>query len=357
MADHAHRNGRGGRGRKRALFAAKLTVSVSLLVFVLSRADIGAVWNEIRSSRVSFLLLALLTPFGGYYFTSLRWKGLLRVAGVRVSQWPLFRASILAIFFNQLLPSTIGGDIARMYEAWRAGAPKAIAVSSLLIDRVIGIFALALLAVGAVPFVRAEFERPELVFGLVGVIAFGVTGVLAMVFAPVPAVLRLFRAIYGMLPGAASKIFRKLDTACEGYRGNVPAFALALLFSFAIQLNVVLMHWLIAVALDIPVGYDQLMFVVPIALIVMLAPISINGIGLREGIFAVLLAAYGVAQAEAVALALLSYAVFLVHGMLGGVVFALRGVRLKQIEAVTETPSGPPPPSEVPAPTPDPTAG
>ena len=325
--------------KKQGLLAIKIIVSVGLLSFVLSQANIGEVWQVIRTSRVEFLLLALLTPFGGYYFTSLRWKGLLAVAGVRVSQWPLFRASIYAIFFNQLLPSTIGGDIARMYEAWRAGAPKAIAVSSLLIDRVIGIFALALLAVGSIPFVHAEFEHPELVFGLVGFVALAVTAVMAMVFAPVPAILNLFRAIYSRLPGPLGKIPKKLDAACEGYRGNIPAFVKALIYSFILQFNVVLLHWLIALALGLDLGYTQLMFIVPIALIVMLVPISINGIGLREGIFTVLLAAYGIGSAEAVALALLSYGIFLVHGVMGGVFFAIRGAKLKQFKAVAELPA------------------
>lgn len=340
--------------KRRALLFLKLLISGGLLAFVLAKANTGEVVDVIRSADPLFLFLALLTPFGGYYFTSLRWKGLLAVAGVRLPQWPLFRASMMAIFFNQLMPSTIGGDLARMYEAWRAGAPKAIAVSSLLLDRVIGIFALAVLGFAAIPFVEADFEQPLVVFGFVAAVAVGVSGVMAMVFAPVPAILTLFRWLYEKLPGPGAKILRKLDAACEGYRGNLPAFVRAAACSFAIQANVVLMHWLIAKALGIEIGFEQLMFVVPIALIVMLAPISINGIGIREGIFTVLLAAYGVGNAEAVALALVSYGLFLVHAVQGGLVFAARGIRLKQLRSVKSdvlphpgessdtTPEGPP---------------
>lgn len=324
--------------KRRAVLGLKITVSAGLLYVVLSTANTGDVLRVIRDADLLFLLLALLTPFGGYYFTSLRWKGLLAAAGVRIGQWPLFRASMFAIFFNQLMPSTIGGDLARMYEAWRAGAPKAVAVSSLLLDRVIGIFALAVLGFAAIPFVEAEFQQPLVVYGFVTLITVGVAGVMAMVFAPVPAVLRVFRWMYQRLPAPIAKVPRKLDSACEGYRGNLPVFLRAFACSLAIQFNVILMHWLIARSLGIEIGFDQLMFVVPIALIVMLAPISINGIGIREGIFTVLLAAYGVASAEAVALALVSYGLFLVHAVQGGILFASRGIRLKQLQRIGDEP-------------------
>jgi hypothetical protein len=97
--------------------------------------------------------------------------------------------------------------------------------------------------------------------------------------------------------------------------------------------NVVLMHWLIGRALGLGLPVSVYFFVIPLATVVMLVPISINGIGIREGIFALLLGGYGVAQADAVALSLLAFATFFTHGVLGGLVFAFTRAKPAELSA------------------------
>ncbi|MEM1072127.1 MAG: lysylphosphatidylglycerol synthase transmembrane domain-containing protein [Planctomycetota bacterium] len=312
---------------KRALLGLKILVSAGLLTWVLSRSDLAVLWEEMRTADPLLMFFAALTPFVGYGITSTRWRGLLRVAGVRVGAWALYRASLIAVFFNQFLPSTIGGDVARMYEAWKAGAPKPVAVSSLLVDRAIGTYALTLLASASLPFILREHELPPLLAVVVVALTLAVTGAMAMVFLPFPWVLGLFRAVYAKLPGPFASIAGKLDRAFEGYRGNIGAFVRALGWSLLLQLNVVLLHWLVAAAIGVDIGFSPFLFLVPVALIVMLIPVSINGIGIRESIFATLFLLYGVEKTQAVAIALLVFSVFLLHGVFGGIAFAIRGPR------------------------------
>ncbi|MEM8758172.1 MAG: lysylphosphatidylglycerol synthase transmembrane domain-containing protein [Planctomycetota bacterium] len=328
----------------RVIFAVKLTVSIALLVYMLIRADAGAVWSKITGADTLPLFLACLTPFVGYWLISLRWKRLLTAARVRVRQRPLYRASMIAMFYNQLLPSTVGGDVARGIEAHRAGVPKATALSSLVVDRIIGIVALAVLAAITLPLVDDYPGRPMLLYVVVWGAALMMLAAIATIFSPHESMLSVGRAVYRRLPRPFARAAKKIDDSVDGYRGRPGVFAAAFVSSVVLQLNVVLMHWLIASALAIEINFVTLVLVVPLALIVMLAPVTINGIGIREGIFTVLLAAYGVSETQAVAMALLVYAVFLLHGILGGMV-VLGGTIHRRNRAAADGPAARPEPA------------
>jgi hypothetical protein len=319
--------------KKLALLVGKVGLSLGLLAWVLSRADLAGLWRTISGAEPGLLVLALLTPLVGYSLTSYRWRGLLAVVGSSVAWWPLWRASLLAVYFNQFMPSTIGGDAARVYEAWRAGASRSAALSSIVVDRVVGTFALVLLAVASLPLVEAEVDKPWAMYAAVGGTALGVTGLMLALFLPARRVIGLFHRLCGVLPGPLGRLGIKLERAFAPFRGRWDVLPGALGLSLLLQGNVVLMHWLIGSALGFPVPFVQYAFVVPVAFVVMLLPISINGIGVREAIFAVLLGAYGIDETRAVAFSLLSYGVFLVHAAAGGVVFAARGGRVEAVQA------------------------
>ena len=95
-------------------------------------------------------------------------------------------------------------------------------------------------------------------------------------------------------------------------------------FSVVLQLNVVAFYWLIARGLGLDISFGQMLAAAPIAVFVMLVPITINGIGLREGIWIVLLGAYGFQDADAVALSWIELGLFVLFGLMGGLVYAAR---------------------------------
>ncbi len=308
--------------KQRLLFAAKAGASLAILGVVLHQADLGSVSARMLQADPVFLGLALLTPFAGYAITSIRWQGLLHAAGAVVPFGRLYRACLTAVFFNQLLPSTIGGDVARVYAAWRSGAPRSVALSSLLVDRVVGVLAQVLIAAAMIPFLSSS-TLPDAVYFIVGGLALAVGTLVLAVFVPSSRPASVVLGVIDRVPGPFSKIARKLEAGFAPYRGRWGVLARALLISFGMMANVVLMHWLIGRALSLDLSLLVYLFVVPVATIVMLVPISINGIGLREAIFALLLGAYGIEKADAVALSLLAFGTFLAHGILGGLLFAL----------------------------------
>jgi len=264
--------------KKLGLLAIKIAISLGLLSYLISKTDVSSIINAIRHADFRFIGLALLMPFAGYFITSKRWQGLLRVQGVEIRQGVLMRSCMVAMFFNQIMPSTIGGDVIRVYDSSKAGAGRKAALSAILVDRVMGLFALALFAVGSLLLVRQDVAHAGMIPLVVVLVAGGLACTVAMVFSPVPAVLHAVRWCYSKAPGPIGRFLSKLDLAFESYRGQFDVFLRALALSLALQINVVLLHYLIGRALGLSPSFAQYFYVVPIALFVMLIPISINGI-------------------------------------------------------------------------------
>lgn len=323
--------------KKISLLAVKILVSFGLLFYLLSNVELADIRSNLSNADPLFLAFALLTPYVGFFVTSLRWKGLLAEQGVHARQSVLFRSCMTAVFFNQLLPSTIGGDVVRIYDSWKAGASRAVAVSTIFIDRILGLTALAVFAVAGLALMNSHLDELRLLpLAVVGV-AFCLMGSVLMVFSPVKALLELARKVYRASPGPISKFFGKLDDAVDVYRGKHLVLVRAMALSLVLQLNVILMHYLLGRAIGITPTFYDYFYVVPIALFVMLIPLTINGIGLREGMFVYMLAGLGVAKDDAITLSLLAFAVFLVHGVMGGVVLAMRGLSLSAIQKSAST--------------------
>jgi len=307
---------------KRALvLPLKLAVSAGLIYVILRGVALEAVWRALGRADPWLLALAFAMFFLGYGITAWRWRILLAAQGVQAPLGYLVRSFMVAIFFNNFLPSTIGGDAVRVYDSWRAGGGKARAVAVVFTDRLFGMSALLLLAA------LALWWAPPAVAGLAGL-----RGFLALALLGVGGLLVAFFRGLGLPwlerwrrhPGPAGRVLDRLAEAVAAFRGRRDVVAKALGLSLLLQANVILHYLLIGWALHLPVPWPAYFLIVPIAILTMMLPVSINGIGVREGVFVFLLGLYGVARPEALALAWIAFGFVLAQGVLGGVVYALR---------------------------------
>lgn len=314
----------GCKKRRTLLFTIKAFVSACLIIWIMSRADLSKVFASLSSADPKFVLAACGLQFLGGLITATRWRGLLRAQAVRLPLPLLYKSCLVANFVRQFLPSTIGGDAVRVYDSWKGGATKAVAVTALTYDRLTGLLTLVLMAVVALSFEGPLTRRhPALhrwmAVGLVALLAATMVAV-----TPWPNPTTIARRIFAVLPAAIRPVVEKiLDTAMV-YRGQFRTLGRALALSVLMQVNVVTFYFLIALALGFGIPYHGFYAIVPIAIFVMLLPVAVNGIGIREGVFVLLLGAYGIDNAQAIAFAWLEYGVFLFCGLAGGVIYALR---------------------------------
>ena len=302
----------------------KISLSIALILWITQGVALDSVFAVITESSASLLILAFSLFFVGYMIAAFRWRTLIRVQDGDAPIFFLVRSFMVALFFNNFLPSTVGGDVVRMYDSWRLGNTKSDAVTVVLVDRFLGVivlFCFALLALvfdetvaSEVPFITAWVAA-----GLAGM---GIATWLVLKI-PVSITQRLSSAKSGVMARIGG-ILEKVHRSFQAYRQARSAVLRALGLSVLLQVNVVVHFILVARAVGIDVPAESMFLIIPVAVFIMMVPISINAIGVREAVFVFLLSLYGVQSVEALAFAWIAYSFTLLQGVLGGLVFALR---------------------------------
>lgn len=311
--------------KKYLIFFVRCLVSISLIWYLLSRVEFSAVFASIKSADPLWLVLSFITLGIGKILTSVRWQLLLNAQGVSIRLISLIASVYIGQFFNSFLPTTVGGDAIRAYDTAVQSKQTTKSVISVFADRLIGVFALALLSV--VALLVGYFSGQEVSFYFLPVllvflfVSFGVVLVFNVRLAS--AADRLLN--YLRLPKAARSLQEAFDSL-QILKARPRVLFYAFLLSLLLQVNVILFYYFIGVSLDLGVSLLYFSIIVPVVLVVLLLPFSINGIGIREGIFVYLLTQLGVEPQDAIALSLISFGLMLTQGIIGGIIFAIRGV-------------------------------
>src|SRR5919197_4177250 len=134
--------------RHHALLALKISVSLVLLAVLFSRIDVGRLWTTARNASPLWLGAALALYLVNVIASIWRWHLLLRAQHVAIGRRSLLETFLIACFFNNFLPSNIGGDVIRIRDTARPANSKTLAATVVLTDRVLGLMALVFVAAG-----------------------------------------------------------------------------------------------------------------------------------------------------------------------------------------------------------------
>jgi len=301
----------------------RIAVSAGLLLWLISTVDYNEVLVSIRKIHLWFLALAFLSHFLGYYLSALRWRSLMNAHGMQPTLGYLFQSYVISSFFNNLLPSTVGGDVSRTYDCWRLSQSKSNAIVIVVVDRLLGL--LALLLIAAV----ASFYYPNVTnLGYVNSIVLGgsVTLGLALsaLFSPLPVIGSIERRILSTLSSRASLITEPFLSAFKIFNNRGSLAGYCLVVSLLLQINVIVHYYFVGRSLGLSIPLHAYFVIIPLAIATMMIPLSINGIGIRENIFVLLLGGLGVTKEEALVFAWLAYLTVLLQGVIGGITYISR---------------------------------
>jgi uncharacterized protein (TIRG00374 family) len=318
-------------------FIVKALVSIALIWYLLSITEFSAVIASLTSASPLWLVFAFITLIIGKIITSYRWQVLLKAQDINIPLRFLIGSVFVGQFFNSFLPTTIGGDAMRAYDTATLSKDSTKSVVSVFADRIIGVFALVVLAVLALVVGFASGQDVSFyVIPVLLVFSLCLIGVLLIFNARLYKIMdRLMRLV------RLEKVAVKLGEAYDSFNllRNVPRVLLiAFICSLLLQINVILFYYFIGVSLNLGVSILYFTIIVPVALVVLLVPFSINGIGIREGIFVYLLTGLGVENKDAIALSWISFGLMLTQGIIGGIIFALRGIQLGEPEVDSTIP-------------------
>lgn len=306
--------------RTHLVFVAKLAISVLILVLVFREVSIGQI-----AGRIDKLHVGLLIPAAGclaiqaIIIVTWRWHAVLRILHGAVAWIQLAQMVMVGLFFSQALPTTFGGDGMRIWLLSRTAVPLNVAVRSVVVDRVLGLFGLFLLSLAASISIAFSFETGASIFGLVLVSATGLA-----FLALIPVLIAWFRHI--PWPRFQRLLLFLVQETDSIWRDKL-RLGYLLLVTVVGHIGVCLAVWLTARAFAVEVPLAATLVVVPPVVLAAALPISVSGWGVREGGMIFGLGMLDVSTSDA---ALVSIAVGLMGaalGMLGGPIWLFSEMR------------------------------
>ncbi len=309
--------------KKNLLLAVKIAISLALLGYLLTTADLPALFGRIRNGDPLLLAAAVAVYLVMLLISMWRWHLLLQAQGFRAPFGPLSASYLVATFFNNFLPSNIGGDLIRIQDGARLTGSRTTSVAVVAIDRILGFAALYALAAGAYilggPLVRHLAGARLVIFGLGAIFA----GLAIVFFRPGIAGWLMERSGLGAW-GFAHERFEVVQAAVHVYRAKMGTVWLAFLASLALQALVVCYFYAVARGLRIPLALSACFLMVPLCSLVQALPVSFNGWGVREGLFIVYFGQVGLPAASALAFSLVGAGLVVLLSLSGAVVWAGR---------------------------------
>jgi uncharacterized membrane protein YbhN (UPF0104 family) len=302
------------------IFLLKLLISAGLIAYFLSRMHVERFVETFAAAKFSYIALALGVYLIAQGVSAVRWATLARPLGIKTPFKDLIQYYLIGMFFNLFAPSTVGGDVTRVYylvkdeEAQAKGRPVTTvhAAMSVLMDRAIGMVVLVWLgALGLLWF--PNYAVPETARNATFLLALGL-----LAGALLTPVLRRF------LPEDGHQLAVKLRLALRSYRLHWRALLVAALLSLAVHLVQAWMHTVMGRALGLEVPFSFCLIAYPLVGTFSAIPITLNGLGLREGGYIFLLAVIGIGTEQSIAFGLLLFLIVALDSLLGGLLFLLQ---------------------------------
>jgi uncharacterized membrane protein YbhN (UPF0104 family) len=310
--------------RRYGLLILKLAISVILLAWLFTHIDLRALGVGARRASLLWLVAALGVHFTSILASTWRWHLLLDAQDVKLRQHTLLGSYLVAAFFNNFLPSNIGGDVIRIRDTAQHARSKTLATTVVLVDRGLGLMALVLVAALGASIATGRHATPIWPVWLWA-------GFLAGAAASAPAVLapagfgRLLQPLTVFHPEWIGLRIQKLTAVLARFRDRPSALVGCFGGAVLVQSLIVLFYFTVAYALHLDVTFWDLAVVVPLSFVVQMLPVSVNGFGVREATFAFYFTRVGQPIESALLVSLVATALIMLFSLSGAAVWFARG--------------------------------
>jgi hypothetical protein len=318
---------------RRILFSTiKILISLALLYLALRKVDLTELASRVNNlASLGWIVVAIAVTFLQIFVGVLRWRRISAECGAPLGLGQAMRFNLIGTFFNQTLPSSIGGDAVRLWLVARGGAGWRAATYSIFVDRAIGLIALAIIIVASLPWsynlIGDPHGRSALLFVDFAALAGGV-GFLVLGALPWPWLKRWWGTHH--LHACAVIANRVIFSRKDG-----PAIAV---LSILVHVLAVVIAWCVVQSITAPVVFGQIFQLVPPVMLITMLPISIAGWGVREASMALAFGYAGLLPNEGVNISLLYGAVTFLVGAFGGLVWIFSAEKAAQGAAPIEVP-------------------
>jgi glycosyltransferase 2 family protein len=317
--------------RRILLSTTKILISGVLLYFALRKVNLSELVSRINVGSLGWIGMAIAATFLQIFVGVWRWREISAECGAPLAINQAMRFNLIGTFFNQTLPSSIGGDAVRLWLVARGGAGWRAATYSIFVDRAIGLIALAIIIVASLPWSYRLITDPNgrsalllVDFAALG----GGVGFLVLGRLPWPWLKRWWGTHH---LHACSVIANRVIFS----RKRGPKIAV---LSLLVHVLAVVIAWCVVQSIAAPVVFSQIFQLVPPVMLITMLPISIAGWGVREATMGLAFGYAGLMTNEGINISLLFGAVSFMVGAFGGLVWIFSAEKAAQVSASIHVP-------------------
>jgi uncharacterized membrane protein YbhN (UPF0104 family) len=289
-------------------YVLKALLGIGILSFVLSRVNLKQLLHLLTRERPAYFLAATAIYVAGQMVATYRWQFLARMVGITGSYLEFLLYFFIGAFTNLFVPGLVGGDAARALYLGRRHHEIGKAVASVVADRGFGLMVLIWLTAVCVAVLGRGIFPSSITTPIFVISAATAVGYLLM---PAAAALENF------MPRRIAAIIAMLSPYLQGRVALIPALALSLV----LHLMQVVAQYVLGLGLGLNIPPWLFLLCVPTTNTLASAPLTFNGLGVREGLYVVLFGMAGVPKADAAALGLLWFMITTFAGLCASVAF------------------------------------
>jgi hypothetical protein len=316
---------------------AKLVVTAILIYFIFSKVDFSTIIKILAGIRPWLILFLLAIYLLMIVLSCLKWQLFLKARSINISVSNLVPYYLIGYFFNNLLPSSVGGDLFRSYFLGKDIDSHTKSFSSVFLERITGLVALLFVAIISLILNVKLISKTPILFSIIIMSLILLSVVLFFSFEKIKNILFSLIIRFEFFAPFRDKLDKFYDSI-HFFRNQWKVLAYSMLYSFAFHIMAIVNTLVCCWAIRVYPGVLDVAVTVPVIMLVSTLPISINAIGLWEGAFAYFFFLIGIPPAEAISVALILRAKSIFSSSIGGVFFALRGKRaLKKSFIIRQT--------------------
>lgn len=318
----------------------KIIFSLGLLSYLIYLAEpekiitiLSRIWT---GGHVVYIFYAILTFTIAIFVYAFRWQVLLNGYNIKIKTLKLFKFYLIGLFFNNFLPTGIGGDITRIYNLIQEAGDRTIGFASVMTERLLGITSTLILTLLSLTWLLGNFSTYRILYLNILLLS---------------SILLFFYLVFNRKypESFAEKIknikilklgerIDKLFEAIRYFQDKKIVFVKVVLVSLIAQALVILMHYFCVLSLNLEISIYFMFLVVPVTFLLTMLP-SINGLGVRDGGFVFLLGKQGISTAASISLSLLAITIPMIVSVSGAILFVLqkKNSKIEDIKNVEET--------------------
>jgi len=299
----------------------KVAVSSSLLYLIFSRIDKESFVENLRLMDLRYAPFILLFIILNYVVGAFRWKQLLVYKEAKnVSVGYLINLYFIGSFFNNFMPTSVGGDAYKMYQLGRKIGDSAKGISSTFMERFTGIIALVIVSyVGLIKTLSfwVQMLPEELQSNDLFVLGFKVLLFVGFWVAAAGGFLSL------SILAKKISFFKKINDAILSYKSEKKVLFIAFLTSFVVQLLAIFTQYFVFLALGVKLPIFYAFFVFPVITLAGFFIPSLNGLGVQDVLYISFMGQVGVSESLAISASVLYHLSRLIVSLVGGVLYAM----------------------------------